>query len=319
MQVSHVSPAGAPVWLISSTQVVVAEWRRPMNTPYYPGNMFGSHLSIASGLHNALLKAEELELDTVQIFTKNQQQWRCKPLTADEIDPWHTNAKRMGFKKTVSHGSYLINLASPVAELWQKSLELTVEEVRRCDALGIPYLVMHPGAHIDGNEARGLACISRALDEVEQRLPDSTTTICLEITAGQGTCLGHRLEHLAEIIGTVRNPKRLGICLDTAHLFTAGYDFRGRKYAAFRRLIGLTVGIKQIKVWHLNDSKRELSSRVDRHDHIGQGHIGLRGFAGIVRDEAFVNVPKILETPKETAPDGRDWDLVNLEHLRSLI
>lgn len=281
--------------------------------------MFGSHLSIAGGLHNALLKAEELELETVQIFSKNQQQWHWKPLTAEEIEPWRANSKRLGFKKTVSHDSYLINLASPDPELWQKSVELTVEEVRRCDALGIPYLVMHPGAHIDGDEARGLACIGRALDEVEQRLPDSTTTVCLEITAGQGTCLGHRLEHLAEIIEKVRRPERLGVCLDTAHLFAAGYDFRGRKYAAFRREIGRTVGIGRIKVWHLNDSKRELGSHVDRHDHIGEGQIGLKGFAGIVRDEAFVKVPKILETPKLTAPDGRDWDVVNIERLRSLL
>ena len=281
--------------------------------------MFGSHLSIAGGLCNALLKAEELGLSTVQIFSKNQQQWHCKPLPPEEIELWRVNCQRLGFKKTVCHDSYLINLASPEAELWRKSVELTVEEVRRCDALGIPYLVMHPGAHIDGDEARGLACIGRALDEVEQRLPASTTTVCLEITAGQGTCLGHRLEHLAEIIGKVRSPQRLGVCLDTAHLFAAGYDFRGRKYAAFRREVERTVGIVRVKVWHLNDSKRELGSHVDRHDHIGEGQIGLTGFAGIVRDEAFVKVPKILETPKATAPDGREWDVVNIERLRSLM
>lgn len=281
--------------------------------------MFGSHLSIAGGLQNALLKAEELGLSSVQIFSKNQQQWHCKPLAAEEIEVWRLNCQRLGFKKTVCHDSYLINLASPEAELWRKSVELTVEEVRRCDALGIPYLVMHPGAHIDGDESRGLACIGRALDEVEQRLPGSTTTICLEITAGQGTCLGHRLEHLAEIIEKVRSPERLGVCLDTAHLFAAGYDFRGHKYATFRREVERTVGIDRVKVWHLNDSKRELGSHVDRHDHIGEGQIGLKGFAGIVRDEAFVNVPKILETPKATAPDGREWDVVNIERLRSLM
>lgn len=281
--------------------------------------MFGSHLSIAGGLHNALLKAEELGMATVQVFTKNQQQWRSKPLTADEIGTWQTHRKRLTFNKTVSHDSYLINLASPDPDLWRKSLELTIEEVHRCDGLEIPYLVMHPGAHIDGNEAAGLARIVHALDEVHQTRPDSSTTICLEITAGQGTCLGHRLEHLAEIISHVRSPQRLGVCLDTAHLFAAGYDFRGRKYAAFRRELERTVGVNQIKVWHLNDSKRELGSHVDRHDHIGEGKIGLKGFAGIVRDEAFVNVPKILETPKRTAPDGRDWDVVNIERLRSLM
>jgi len=150
-------------------------------------------------------------------------------------------------------------------------------------------------------------------------VPADSVITCLEITAGQGSSLGYRLEHLANIIEQVKEPKRLGVCLDTAHLFAAGYDFRGRKYAKFRKEIEGTVGIKRVKVLHLNDSKKELGSRVDRHDHIGRGKIGLEGFKPIVRDEAFKDVPKILETPKEKDEQGRDWDEVNIETLRSLL
>jgi deoxyribonuclease-4 len=281
--------------------------------------MFGSHLSIAGGMHNALLQAEQFGMDTVQVFTKNQQQWKCKPLDNACIDEWSKHRKRLKFNKTVSHDSYLINLAATNPEFWRKSLELFVEELRRCEALSIPYLVTHPGAHMGAGEEAGLAKVAAALDVIHDMLPGFKTITCLEITAGQGTCLGWRLEHLAEIIERVKEPKRLAVCLDTAHLFAAGYDFRGRKYARFRKEIEKTVGLKRVKVWHLNDSKKPLGSRVDRHDHIGRGTIGLDGFRPIVRDEAFDNMPKILETPKAKHDNGRDWDEVNLETLRSLL
>lgn len=280
--------------------------------------MFGSHLSIAGGLHNALLKAEEYGCDTVQVFTKNQQQWRCSPLTPICIKDWKTHARRLKFKKTVSHDSYLINLAATNPEFWRKSVELFIEEIRRCDALGIPYLVTHPGAHMGEGEPAGLRKVAAAIDVVHEQVPGSKTITCLEITAGQGSSLGYRLEHLAEIIERVREPKRLGVCLDTAHLFAAGYDFRGRKYAKFRRELDQRIGLKRVKVLHLNDSKKELGSRVDRHAHIGHGTIGREGFKPFVRDTAFKDVPKILETPKENDENGRDWDAVNLEVLRSL-
>jgi deoxyribonuclease-4 len=281
--------------------------------------MFGSHLSIAGGMHNALLSAEKFGMDTVQVFTKNQQQWKCKPLDQPCINEWAKHRKRLKFKTTVSHDSYLINLAATNPEFWRKSVELFIEELRRCEALAIPYLVTHPGAHMGAGEEAGLTKVAAALDVIHDMLPGGKTITCLEITAGQGTCLGWRLEHLAEIIDRVKQPKRLAVCLDTAHLFAAGYDFRGRKYAKFRKEIQQTVGLKRVKVWHLNDSKKPLGSRVDRHDHIGKGTIGLDGFRPIVRDEAFENVPKILETPKEKHDDGRDWDEVNLQTLRSLL
>jgi deoxyribonuclease-4 len=280
--------------------------------------MFGSHLSIAGGMHNALIEAESLGLDTVQVFTKNQQQWKFKPLDATVITTWSTELDRLKFKHSVSHDSYLINLASADEILWEKSIDLFVEELSRCSILGIPYLVTHPGAHMGTGEPAGLKRVAKALDKVHKRVPAGVMT-CLEITAGQGSSLGYKLEHLASIIEQSKSPERLGVCLDTAHLFAAGYDFRGRKYAKFRKQIAGTIGIERVKVLHLNDSKKDLGSRVDRHEHIGLGKIGIEGFRPIVRDKAFKNIPKILETPKDKSTDGRPWDTVNLEVLRSLM
>ncbi len=207
----------------------------------------------------------------------------------------------------------------PTKRSWRKSIDLFVEEICRCVILGIPYLVTHPGADVGSGEEAGLKRVAEALDVVHDRVPTAKVTTCLEITAGQGSCLGYRLEHLAEIRERVRLPKRLGVCLDTAHLFAAGYDFRGRKYAKFARDLDRIVGIKHVKVLHLNDSKRELGSRVDRHEHIGRGTIGVDGFRPFVRDERFAKIPKILETPKDKNEQGRDWDEVNLEVLRGLM
>lgn len=286
--------------------------------------MFGSHLSIAGGLHNAATAAEALGMDTVQVFTKNQQQWKCKPLDPATIADWRAHCTRLNFEHTVSHDSYLINLASPDEALWNKSIDLFVEELARCVLLGIPYLVTHPGAHMECGEDAGLKRVAQALDIVHQRVPLSRkrserVVTCLEITAGQGTCLGHRLEHLATIIELAKAPDRLAVCLDTAHLFAAGYDFRGRKYAKFMKELDQTVGVDRVKVLHLNDSKKELGSRVDRHEHIGKGHIGLEGFTPWMRDKRWRVTPKILETAKGKADDGREWDAINLETLKGLM
>lgn len=281
--------------------------------------MFGSHLSIAGGMHNALIDAEKLRCDTVQVFTKNQQQWKCKPLAREAIEQWKAHLGRLGFKKTVSHDSYLINLASPDERLWRASVELFAEELSRCRQLNIPYLVTHPGAHVGSGEEAGLKRVAAGLDEAYAAADAGKVTTCLEITAGQGSSLGYRLEHLEEIISRSKNSWRLGVCLDTAHLFAAGYDFRGRLYPAFRRQLERTVGLKRVKVLHLNDSKKAMGSRVDRHDHIGLGTIGKKGFVEIVRDEAFADVPKILETPKDKHPSGKSWDEVNLGVLRGML
>lgn len=269
-------------------------------------------------MHNALLAAERLQMDTVQVFTKNQMQWKASPLSDAATGEWKKHLRRLKFTRTVSHASYLINLAATNRTFWRQSVATFIEEIRRCDLLGIPYLVTHPGAHMGAGEDAGIAKIVTAINTVHAARPDSRTVTCLEITAGQGTCLGHRLEHLSAIIERVNQPKRLGVCLDTAHLFAAGYDFRGRKYASFIRSLDATVGAHRVKVLHLNDSKKALGSRVDRHDHIGRGMIGLDGFRPFVRDKRWRGVPMILETPKGKSPDGREWDCVNLELLRSL-
>jgi deoxyribonuclease-4 len=213
--------------------------------------MFGSHLSIAGGMHNALLEAEKLGMETAQVFTKNQQQWKCKPLEDGVVTEWRSHCTRLAFEQTVSHDSYLINLASPDERLWGMSIDLFVEELMRCMLLGIPYLVTHPGAHMNCGEEAGLKRVAQALDIVHDRVPltrkrGERVVTCLEITAGQGSCLGHRLEHLATIIDLVKAPERLAVCLDTAHLFAAGYDFRGREYAKFMKEVDQTVGSDRV-------------------------------------------------------------------------
>jgi deoxyribonuclease-4 len=177
--------------------------------------MFGSHLSIAGGMHNALLEAEKLGMNTVQVFTKNQQQWKCKPLDPQAIADWKRERERLGFTLTVSHDSYLINLASPAPKVLEASIALFVEELNRCIALEIPYLVTHPGAHLESGEEVGLKRVAKSLDEVHKQVPAGGVLTCLEITAGQGTSLGYKLEHLAEIISLSKSPERLAVCLDT--------------------------------------------------------------------------------------------------------
>jgi deoxyribonuclease-4 len=281
--------------------------------------VFGSHLSIAGGLHLALLEAERLNCETVQVFTKNQQQWKCKPLAADAVEQWKSHSNRLKYGRTVSHDSYLINLASPDDQVWNASIALFIEELSRCAILGIPYLVTHPGAHVGSGEDAGLSRVAAGLDRAYADPGVGDVITCLEVTAGQGSSLGYKLEHLAEIISRSHEPKRLGVCLDTAHLFAAGYDFRGRGYAKFRKELDATVGVGRVKVLHLNDSKKDLGSRVDRHEHIGCGKIGKEGFIPFVREEAFLKIPKILETPKDRHPSGRLWDEVNLETLRAML
>lgn len=282
--------------------------------------MFGSHLSIAGGMHHALIEAQQLGLDCVQVFTKNQRQWKVKPLTPEQIDLWQQHQKKTGIDLTVSHDSYLINLASPDAQAWEKSMALFQEELLRCEALGIPYLVTHPGAHMKQGEEAGLSRIVEALDRLHDLLDDRSVITCLEVTAGQGTSLGWRFEHLRDIIAAAKQPHRLAVCLDTAHMLAAGYDLTSKE--GCQQVVAeldTVLGLDRVKVIHLNDSKTPRGSRVDRHEHIGHGHVSLDAFEVLVNQAAFVQTPKIMETPKATAPDGRPWDLVNVGVLRGLI
>lgn len=281
--------------------------------------MFGSHLSVAGGLHNALIEARNLHMDCVQVFTKNQRQWTAPPLSPSQIDEWRKHIKETRIREVVSHDSYLINLASPGGANRDKSLALMRDEIERCEALAIPWLVTHPGAHLGDGEDTGLARIVEALDQLHSELPGYQTVTCLEITAGQGSCLGSRIEHLQRVIEGVREPRRLAVCLDTAHLIEAGYDLTSAAGAmAVLDEVDDAVGLGLVKVWHINDSKTPRGSRVDRHEHIGKGHVALDAFRVIVHHPKFKKIPKILETPKENAPDGRPWDTVNLETLAKL-
>jgi deoxyribonuclease-4 len=282
--------------------------------------MFGSHLSIAGGLENAAQEAARLSMDCVQIFTKNQRQWSAKPLPQDQIDAWRQSVVEAKLQSTVSHNSYLINLGSPKEDTHAKSVALFHDEIERCEVLAVPYLVAHPGAHTGSGEEAALKKISASLDEIHSNLSGYKTITCLEITAGQGTTLGYKLEHLHQIIDGVKDPDRLGVCLDSAHALAAGYDLTsGEGAEGFCEEVDRVIGLSTVRVWHLNDSKVARGSRVDRHEHIGHGHVSLEAFGVLVNHSAFAQVPKILETPKTETDDGRDWDQVNLQTLKGLM
>ena len=270
-------------------------------------------MSIAGGLHNAVFEAARHRCRTVQIFSKSSNQWKAKVLTDQDVGLWRRALDEHPMLPVV-HDSYLINLASPDPALRQRSRGAFLEEVRRCDRLGIPYLVFHPGAHMGAGEKAGLARVARSLDWVCGRASDSSTLPLLETTAGQGTTLGHRFEQLAWILERVREPERLGVCVDTCHILAAGYDFRtpegyAEVFGAFDRIVGLD----RLRCFHVNDSKKDLGSRVDRHEHIGKGFVGTAAFGMLMTDPRFRGLPKILETPKKD-----DMDRKNLALLRRL-
>jgi deoxyribonuclease-4 len=275
-------------------------------------------MSVAGGYHNALLTARNHDCPAVQLFTKNANQWAARPLAEDQVRLFRRTLRETKIKQTIAHDSYLINLASPKEDLFRKSVEAFVIEMERAEALGLRYLVAHPGSHAGTDEDTGLLNVARALDEVQQRCAGFRVRILLETTAGQGQSLGHRFEQLARILDTVAEPGHLGVCFDTCHVFAAGYplapeaDYRATM-AAFDQLIGL----KRLRVFHVNDSKKPLGSRVDRHAHIGRGCLGLEPFRLLVNDSRFRDCPMILETPKEE--DGQDMDAANLAVLRGLV
>ncbi len=274
----------------------------------------GAHMSIAGGLEQAFGRALAAGCGVLQIFTKSNSQWRAKPLTEEDVQLFARTRAESGIARVVAHDCYLINLASPDPALWRKSHDAFAEEVERCERLGLQGLVMHPGAHMGAGEEAGLARIATALDEVHRRCPGYATRILLETTAGQGTSLGWRFEHLAGILMRVRESERIGVCLDTCHVFAAGYELRTEAgYRATMREFDRVVGLGRIEAFHVNDSKREFGSRVDRHEHVGRGKIGRAGFRWLMNDRRFRDVPMILETPKED-----DMDRVNLAVLRGL-
>jgi deoxyribonuclease-4 len=281
--------------------------------------LFGAHMSIAGGYHSAVFAAQQHGCVAVQLFTKNNNQWRGKDLTEADVDSFRGASKEAGIRIAMAHDSYLINLASPDAALYQRSVAAFVVELDRAERLGLHYLVMHPGSPGDENVEAGLRRVAEALDEAHSSSPTSRIQVLLETTAGQGYCLGHRFEHLARIIELVKEPNRLGVCFDTCHVFAAGYALAPeKKYHATLREFDRIVGLKKLRAFHINDSLKPLGSRVDRHAHIGKGCMGLEPFRFLVNDRRFRNHPMVLETPKVDG-DNDDMDSVNLHVLRDLV
>lgn len=281
--------------------------------------ILGAHMSIAGGYFRAVEKAHSAGCDCVQLFTKNNNQWRAKPITKDDVDRFKKALDELKISHPISHASYLINLASPDQQLRQKSIQAMIIELQRADALGIPYVVVHPGSYTTSDEKTGLQLIVDSIDQVHRQTKQLTCDCLLENTAGQGSNLGWKFEHLAEVIRSVTEPSRLGVCIDTCHAFAAGYDLNGTAaYQNTIRKLGRTVGLRKVKAFHLNDSKKPFGSRRDRHEHIGQGEMGLDAFRNLLNDPRWKKTPMYLETPKGT-DKGRELDEINLETLRSLI
>ena len=282
-------------------------------------------MSVAGGLPRAVERGIVHGCDAMQIFAKNANQWRGRQLPPEEIRAFRRLVKESAITPVVSHASYLINLASANRGLRAQSMEAMGDELDRAEALGLLGVVLHPGCYTDGSEAHGLALIADGLDLLLREQRRGRTMVILEHTAGQGTSLGATFEQLATIIGLMKASRRVGVCLDTCHLLAAGYDIASPEgYARTFKEFGRIVGFDRLKAFHMNDSKRPLGSRVDRHTHIGEGCVGLGAFGRIVNDRRFEGLPMLLETPKSegkaTGPIVADpLDVKNLSTLRGLV
>ncbi len=304
---------------------------------------FGAHLSVTefrraaslrgaarreaetvTGPAAALERAIELKCDCVQLFLRPNRQWHAPPFTEAMVRQFAEAASRPvrrggePLRPIVSHAAYLLNIAGPAGDVAERSKQALIDELRRADQLGVPYVVLHPGNHMGAGDEVGLRRVVETLDEVLPQFAASPVELLLETTAGQGSAVGYRLEHLSWLIEHAALPGKLGVCADTCHMFAAGYDLATADgYAATVEAIERTVGLARVKLWHLNDALRECGSRVDRHTHIGRGRIGREGFRRLIADARWADVPMILETPKEDAR-GRPMDPVNLRLLRRL-
>ena len=271
-------------------------------------------MSIRGGVSMAIERARSIDCTAMQIFVKNNMQWFARPLSRMEIRAFLDHVRRGELLSVFGHASYLINLATTNLQFHANSIRALAEELVRADQLQLPFLVLHPGAHLSAGEQAGLEKIVNSIDEVFRKIPNVKTKIALEITAGQGSCIGHRFEHLAHIIENVREPERLRVCLDTAHLFAAGYDISSESgVRKILREFDRVIGRDRLVAIHVNDSKTPCGSRVDRHEHIGKGRIGLDVFRFIMRSPRFRKIPKVLETPK--SKDLAE-DVINLNTLR---
>jgi deoxyribonuclease-4 len=279
--------------------------------------LLGSHQSIAGGVEKALQRGQEVGCDTIQIFVKSPNRWASKPLAEKNLVAFKEAVSETGIWPVFAHALYLINLATPDETLWHKSVGALTDDLERCEQLDLPGLVIHPGSHRGSGEEAGIARIVAALDEVHAQLPGYGVQVWLETTDGQGDHLGYTFAQLRAMIDGVREPERLGVCFDTAHAFAAGHELRTREgYEATWHEFDKTLGLERLRAIHLNDSKKDLGSRVDRHEHIGQGLLGLESFRFLVNDARFRGIPMTLETEK--GPDLAE-DKENLRVLRSLI
>ncbi len=280
---------------------------------------FGAHMSIAGGLQLAAHRAQEAGCDCLQIFTKNNNQWNCKPLSDEDCNRFMQATKSAQLAPLIAHASYLINLASPDQSLWQKSLDALIVEWQRCEQLQLAGLVVHPGAYTTSTSEDGLQRIADAVQSAVTKVAPKFCRLLLENTAGQGSCLSWQIEQLGWLLAAVGSP-HVGVCWDTCHALAAGYDFRTAK--GLKELVGqlkTSHVLERIEAIHINDSKKDCGSRVDRHEHIGLGCIGEDGFRRFLRSPVFKALPMYLETPKETDPEsGQEWDVKNLATLRRL-
>ena len=279
--------------------------------------LLGAHTSINGGVSTAVDLAEKLGFTAMQIFTKNNNRWYAKELSENEIEKFRKRLESSKIKFVVAHDSYLINLCSKELEMLNKSRDSFLDELKRCELLGIPHLNFHPGAHLGLGEDEGIKIIAESLNVAHSKTPGYKVTSMIEATAGQGSAIGYKFEHLRKIIDLVEEKDRITICIDTAHIFAAGYDIKdSTNYKIVINEFDNIVGLDKLKCLHMNDSKKPLGSKVDRHEHIGKGFIGLQGFTNIMNDKRIEHIPKILETPK-----GKEQleDLVNLKILKSLI
>ncbi len=282
-----------------------------------PRRPIGAHMSIAGGHDRAIQRGAAIGCSAIQMFTKSSNQWAAKPLTEEGVMRFKEEHARSGVGPVVAHDSYLINLCSPDDALWRRSIDACSEELERCARLGIPWLVAHPGGHMKRGEEYGIGRMAEAIDVIHSRVPASAASLALETTAGQGTILGYRFEQLADLIGRTAEPDRIGVCLDTCHVFAAGYDLRTRSgyEETFQRFDEL-IGLHRLKAIHVNDSKKDLGCRVDRHEQIGRGYLGLEAFRFLMNDPRLLEVPLLLETPK--GEDCRE-DVENITTLMRLV
>jgi deoxyribonuclease-4 len=278
------------------------------------GDLIGAHISTKGGLHTVFERAAEIDASAIALFAKNSNQWKGKTMSDDDVALF---ADKRNLRPILTHASYLINLATTSAEFHRKSIEAMIDELDRAERLGIHAVVLHPGAHLGAGADAGVEQIARSLDQIHAAIPNHKVVTLLETAAGQGSCIGCTFEELGQIRALVDDKSRVGICFDTCHVFASGYELRNHDdYERTIDALDAHVGIDNVGAFHLNDSKKPLGSRVDRHEHIGDGEIGVDAFAFLLNDPRFRGIPKVIETPKTVEHES---DRRNLTLLRSLV